>query len=85
MSHVTEIVEEKQISDEMIAVKIQCCGNPKTASVMTIANAHKLSPEEIDKMIDEHHDRVREKHEGLSGGLAHIQRSKQRVKIHPEK
>lgn len=82
--HTTEIVEEKQISDEMIAIKIRCCGNPKTDSVLTIAYAHKLSPEEIDKMIDAHHDCVREKHVGLSGGLDHIRRSKQRVKVHQE-
>lgn len=80
--HKTEIIRQKQISDTTIAVTIQCCGDPKTASTITIANAHVLESAQVEKAIDAHHDAVKAKHEGMKQGLAILNGLKNRTKEH---
>ena len=59
--HTTEVISTKQMTDESIAIKIRCCDNPKTDSVWTIYGVEKLSPKELAKIVEHHHDRVAEK------------------------
>ena len=82
MSHKTEIIKQVQISDTSIAVTIQCCGDPKTASTITIANAHKLTQEDATKQIDAHHDAVKAKHEGMVNGFSLLDGLSNKIKEH---
>jgi hypothetical protein len=83
MNHKTEIVKQKQVSDTSIAITIQCCGDPKTASTITIANAHQLTTTQASVQIDSHHDAVKAKHEGILRGQDILNGLTNRTKEYP--
>jgi hypothetical protein len=85
MSHKTEIVKTAQTSDECIAITIRCCGNPKMESVLTVANVGKLTPAELAKKIDEHHDRTAAKCDAMQKASAHLATAMPKTKIHEVK
>jgi hypothetical protein len=63
--HKTEIVEIKQASDECLAVRIRCCDDPLTDSVLTVyrGDENRLAAD-----IEKHHDKVAAKHAGMQSG-----------------
>jgi hypothetical protein len=78
MSHTTQVVETKQVSDEAITVRIRCCGNEKTDSVLTIYNVVNLTQAQIEAQVDKHHDRVAAKCGGMAKAKSHLQVSNQK-------
>jgi hypothetical protein len=68
MSHRTEIIRTKQLSDESLAVTIRCCGNPQTDCVLTLYNVGNTSEQKLEADIDRHHDRVAAKCAGMASG-----------------
>lgn len=66
--HTTEIIRQKQESDEAVSVTIRCCHNPLTDSTITIYGVHTLSPEQLAEAVDKHHDRVASKCHGMGVG-----------------
>ncbi len=59
--HTTQIVEVKQSSDGTLAVRVRCCNDPLTDSIMTI-HFHGRTDEEIQQDIQKHHADVAQKH-----------------------
>lgn len=82
MAHTTQVVESTQISDECIALKIRCCDDPLTDSVVTIMNVHTYTPAEIEAFVDKHHDHVKTRHSGLVAGLSHLNTLSNKIKKH---
>lgn len=80
--HTTEVVDQRQISDECIAITVRCCQDSITDSVTTIMNVHVLSSDDIDVIVDKHHDYVKTRHEGLLAGMAHLTTLQNRTKTH---
>ena len=68
MKHTTKIVATKQESDEALSVRIRCCSNPKTDSVLTIYGVGKLSAEQLEADVDAHHNRVAQKCQEMTTG-----------------
>jgi hypothetical protein len=66
--HVTQIIETKQVSDECLSVKIRCCENPKTDSVLSIYGIGTISEQDLLAKIDHHHDVVAAKCHGMAAG-----------------
>ena len=83
--HITEIVEQKQVSDEAVAVTIRCCSNPLTDSTVTIYGVHTLSPEQLAEAVDKHHDRVASKCHGMGAGKMLITGLITKTKTHEAK
>jgi hypothetical protein len=67
--HTTKVVKTEQFTDECIAVTIRCCDNPNTDSVLTIAQAHAHTGEQIESMVETHHDKVRTRCVGMQAAL----------------
>lgn len=82
MSHTTRVVEIKQISDEAITVRVRCCANPKTDSVLTIYGVAGQTKEQIEAQIDKHHDRVAGKCAGMATARTHLESLATQVKEH---
>jgi hypothetical protein len=66
--HTTEIIRQKQESDEAISVTIRCCGNPLTDSTLTIYGVHEQGGDQLAEHIEKHHDRVAAKCSGMGAG-----------------
>jgi hypothetical protein len=82
MSHTTKIVKTQQLSDEAVAVTIRCCDNKLTDSVLTIYDVGKLSPEQLTKDIDKHHDRCAEKCASMASGKTLLDGLVKKTKTH---
>ena len=80
--HVTEIVKQKQESDEAVSVTIRCCSNPLTDSTVTIYGVHGMSTEQLAEQVDKHHDRVATKCEGMGAGKSLLAQLIKRTKTH---
>jgi hypothetical protein len=85
MSHTTKIVKTQQLSDEAVGITIRCCDNKLTDSTLTIYNVGKLSPEQLTKDIDMHHDRVAVKCAGMASGKGFIDGLVKKTKTHEVK
>ena len=64
MSHKTEVIKAG-MTDEAIAITIRCCGDEKTDSALTVYGIHKMTPEQLEVEVNNHHDRVAAKHEAM--------------------
>jgi hypothetical protein len=82
MAHTTEIVRTTQSTDETMEVTIRCCKNRKTDSTLTISRPFRFSPEQIDDMINKHHDRVAAKCDGMGKTRAHLGSVVTQTKVH---
>ena len=80
--HVTEIVKQKQESDEAISVTIRCCCNPQTDSTLTIYGVHAKSEADIAAEVDKHHDRVASKCNGMAAGVSALAALIKKTKTH---
>ena len=81
--HVTEIVNQKQVSDGAVAVTVRCCKNPLTDSVITIYGiGTTTSPEKLLADVDKHHDKVAAKCKGMSAGKIVLTQLTNRTKEH---
>ena len=80
--HITEIVDQKQVSDEAVAVTVRCCCDPLTDSTVTIYGIHQMSPEELSRQVDFHHDRVAKKCHGMGNGKLLIKNLITKTKTH---
>lgn len=68
--HQTKTIEKTAISDGAISVKVRCCGDAKTDSVLTIMVGPNTTEDSIRKDVRDHHDQVSEKHEALQKAFA---------------
>lgn len=59
--HSSTVIRVEEVADGHLAVTVQCCGDPKTDSVLTIHELHRLD-EEILKDIETHKARVEQLH-----------------------
>jgi len=91
MAHVTELIGDPvQATDESITIIIRCCGDKKTDSACNMIlskvdenGQHVMTPpEEINQRVEEHHDRVRLKHEHMLAGQEHVKTIVKRKKVH---
>lgn len=64
MSHKTEIIKATT-TDEAIAITIRCCGDEKTDSSRTVYGIHKMTAEQLEVEVNNHHDLVAAKHEAM--------------------
>jgi hypothetical protein len=85
MTHTTEIISTKQLSDEAVSVRVRCCGNPATDSVLTIYGIQKLSADQLTADINKHHDRVATKCQGMQSGRQLLNAMVAKTKTHEEK
>lgn len=66
MSHAIEIVETKELSDELVSYKLRCCGDPTTDACHTISVLHeptKEDPRTHDEVLEEMKVKHAAKHE----------------------
>lgn len=77
MPHQSEIVHVAAASDGAIAVRVRCCGDQTTDSVLTIFELHRDNSE-IDKDIAAHQARVEKLHEARSRAIEHMERLKKK-------
>jgi hypothetical protein len=73
MTHKSEIIEATPLRSGMLAVKVRCCGDPETDSILTLHELHR-DEAEIDKDIQAHQARVEGWHEGDRKALEHVRR-----------
>lgn len=62
MIHSSTVINVQKVSDGIIAVKIRCCGDPSTDSVLSVHELHRPD-EEIQKDVEEHRARVEQLHQ----------------------
>ena len=85
MTHTTEIISTKQLSDEAVSVRVRCCGNPATDSVLTIYGVGKITEKQLTADINKHHDRVATKCHGMQSGRALLNAMVAKTKTHGDK
>lgn len=73
MSHKAKIVQVKEAADGIIAVRVRCCGDESTDSVLSVHELHR-SEEEFDQDIQAHCARVEKLHADRARAKAHIER-----------
>lgn len=73
--HQARIVEITEPADGLLAVRVRCCGDASTESVVTIHELHR-DEAAIDKDIAEHCARVEKLHAARDHAKAHIARLK---------
>jgi hypothetical protein len=64
MAHKTEVVNAVT-TDEAITITIRCCDEPKSESSLTVYGIHKMTPEQLEVEVNNHHDRVAAKHHAM--------------------
>jgi len=71
--HKTQVIEVSPAGDGHLAVRVRCCGDRLTDSVLTLLEIHR-SEEEIDKDIAAHMARVEKLHAARDHAQRHIER-----------
>lgn len=77
MSHQAKVIEVKEVGDGLLAVRVRCCGDASTESVLTLHELHR-DHAEIDKDVAEHVARIEKLHADRDHAKAHIERLKSR-------
>jgi len=73
--HKAKVVAVEEVGDGLLAVRVRCCGDASSESVLTLHELHR-DEAEIDKDIAEHLARVEKLHHARDRAKAHIQRLK---------
>lgn len=73
MAHKAEVIEVREPADGILAVRVRCCGDESSDSVLTLHELHR-STDEIDADIQKHLDRVEKLHAARGHAKAHIER-----------
>ena len=73
MSHKSDLISVEETGDGHLAVRVRCCGDPSTDSVLTLQGLHR-DDADIDKDIQEHHARVEGLHHARTRAKQHIER-----------
>lgn len=61
MSHTVELLEVKELSDDQVAYRYRCCGEPMTDSWVTVHVT--LPQEEHDAAVKTHVDNLKARHD----------------------
>lgn len=75
MSHSARVIDVAEVGDGLLAVRVRCCGDASTESVLTLHELHRADAE-LDKDIADHLARVETLHEARARAKAHIERLK---------
>lgn len=73
MAHKAKIIHVHAVADGILAVKVRCCDDHSTDSVLSLHQLHRPE-EEIDADIQNHLEIVQEKHAARDHAQAHIER-----------
>lgn len=73
--HRAKVVAVEEIADGLLAVRVRCCGDASTDSVLTVHELHR-DDAELDADIAEHVARVEKLHHARNRAQAHISRLK---------
>lgn len=73
MAHTTEIVETKQIADELFAVRFRCCGDEKTDSWHTMHTSVVTDSGKLADSLSWKHSTVAANHEAANVAAAYLQ------------
>jgi hypothetical protein len=72
-----KFVHQNQVEDlgvNGIAFSVICCDDPKTISRHTIEYAHRLSPEDLERVIEKHLKNNADSHEASGKNTEHFKR-----------
>jgi hypothetical protein len=81
MAHKTEVIKAKE-TDSAIAITIRCCDDPQTDSALTVYGVHKITPEQLEIEVNNHHDRVAAKHEAMGKMKDALSKLNTKTKVH---
>jgi len=73
MSHQATIIKVYVLADGILGVRVRCCGDESTESVLSLHELHRAD-EEIDEDIQAHLARVEKLHAARDHAKAHIER-----------
>lgn len=73
--HQARVISVEEVADGLLAVRVRCCGEASTESVLTIHELHR-DEAAIDKDIAEYCARVEKLHHARHRAKAHIERLK---------
>jgi hypothetical protein len=73
MEHTAKIVSVSAVADGILAVRVRCCGDKSTDSVLSL---HQLGRDDaaIDKDIQDHLAKVQQAHSDRDRAKVHIER-----------
>jgi len=84
MAHQAKIVgEPTELSDGAISVRVRCCDDPDTDSVITIYGLHELSTDDVIRHVRDHQANVEIKHVAKQRGKAAITALKSLQDLNP--
>lgn len=73
--HQSRVISVEEVGDGLLAVRVRCCGDVSTESVLTLHELHR-DHAEIDKDIADHCERIEKLHAARHHAKAHIERLK---------
>lgn len=71
--HKAEVLKVEAVGDGHLAVRVRCCQDPKSDSILTVMELHRPD-EAIDADIAAHLARVEKKHAARDHAQRHIER-----------
>lgn len=81
MAHKTEVIKANE-TDSAITITIRCCNEPKTDSVLAVYGIHKITPEQLEVEVNNHHDRVAAKHDAMGKMKDALSKLNTKTKVH---
>jgi cell division protein FtsB len=73
MAHKSEVIEVREVADGILSVRVRCCKQASTDSVLSLHQLHR-SDDELDQDISKHQARVEKMHADRERAKAHIER-----------
>ena len=73
MNHKAQVLEVSEVGDGLLAVRVRCCGDATSESVLTLHELHR-NEAAIDKDIAEYLARVEKLHAAREHVKAHVKR-----------
>jgi len=73
MTHTTELIDVKHVADELLAVKVRCCGDEKTDSWHTMHATVYTDESKLQESLQHAHTRVAETHKAHIAAQAHLE------------
>jgi hypothetical protein len=73
MNHKAKIVNVAEVADGIVAVRVRCCGDESTDSVLSVHELHRTE-KEFDADVAAHCARVEKMHADRARAKAHIER-----------
>jgi hypothetical protein len=73
MAHVSRIVKVTKLADGLLGVRVRCCNDPSSDSILTLHELHR-DDAEIDSDIQKHQAKVEKLHEAAEHQKRHIER-----------